>query len=115
MRISDWSSDVCSSDLVARVQPEGEPRVRAVTLGLHLDRDEGGVVDRDSQLLGGRHQHIAAVGLAPQDGGEQPHQFGAGYRTALMEPRSEERRVGKVCVSTFRSRWSPYHKKKKEQ
>src|SRR3546814_14883745 len=29
-------------------------------------------------------------------------------------PRSEERRVGKECVSTCRSRWSPYHEKKKE-
>src|SRR3546814_11906708 len=27
--------------------------------------------------------------------------------------RSEERRVGKECVSTCRSRWSPYHSKKK--
>src|SRR3546814_13706539 len=33
---------------VARVQPEGEPRVPAVTLGLHPDRDEGGAVDPDS-------------------------------------------------------------------
>src|SRR3546814_16624332 len=33
---------------------------------------------------------------------------------AWSKPRSEERRVGKECVSTCRSRWSPYHKKKKE-
>src|SRR3546814_3629667 len=33
----------------------------------------------------------------------------------LEEPRSEERRVGKECVSTCRSRWSPYHYKKKHQ
>src|SRR3546814_14281753 len=32
-------------------------------------------------------------------------------RTALHDNRSEERRVGKACVSTCRSRWSPYHKK----
>src|SRR3546814_18910936 len=32
----------------------------------------------------------------------------------LMDDRSEERRVGKECVSTCRSRWSPYHKKKKK-
>src|SRR3546814_17433260 len=31
-----------------------------------------------------------------------------------LEPRSEERRVGKACVSTCRSRWSPYHYKKKQ-
>src|SRR3546814_15538443 len=33
----------------------------------------------------------------------------AGYRDPRIEPRSEERRVGKECVSTCRSRWSPYH------
>src|SRR3546814_15193558 len=31
------------------------------------------------------------------------------------EHRSDERRVGKECVCTCRSRWSPYHEKKKEQ
>src|SRR3546814_18552690 len=33
----------------------------------------------------------------------------------MMSTRSEERRVGKECVSTCRSRWSPYHKKKKNK
>src|SRR3546814_5169265 len=64
MRISDWSSDVCSSDL-----PSG---VRA-----------GSARCRD-----------------PWCAGSPPHRPGW---------RSEERRVGKECVSTCRSRWSPYH------
>src|SRR3546814_12445986 len=34
--------------------------------------------------------------------------------TAMSTFRSDERRVGKECVSTCRSRWSPYHKKKKK-
>src|SRR3546814_16656947 len=34
---------------------------------------------------------------------------GEGYVVKLVERRSEERRVGKECVSTCRSRWSPYH------
>src|SRR3546814_20657312 len=38
---------------------------------------------------------------------------GALVKSLLDEDRSEERRVGKECVSTCRSRWSPYHKKKK--
>src|SRR6056297_4152194 len=59
---SDWSSDVCSSDL--RRRPRGR-RVR------------------------------------PPE------------RSARTPRRSEERRVGKECVSTCRSRWSPYHEKKK--
>src|SRR3546814_7111937 len=71
MRISDWSSDVCSSDLrTLRVREDrGAPRrVRSV-----LER------------------------VQPGHDAQGPHQ------------RSEERRVGKECVSTCRSRWSPYH------
>src|SRR3546814_2817002 len=77
MRISDWSSDVCSSDLVAHRRPEpAGPAVHQV----------GEQHERDDQ----------------QDPGQ------VGDRAALVE-RSEERRVGKECVSTCRSRWSPYH------
>src|SRR3546814_9212612 len=61
MRISDWSSDVCSSDLA----------------------------------VAGRHR--------PLQIGQRPL-WARGRRC-----RSEERRVGKECVSTCRSRWSPYH------
>src|SRR3546814_11370895 len=38
-----------------------------------------------------------------------------GFKTQQYKQRSEERRVGKECVSTCRSRWSPYHEKKKKQ
>src|SRR3546814_5750328 len=69
MRISDWSSDVCSSDL-------GEP---------------------------------AEIGV-------RPVAFAPEHRREAVQPgaqpgegRSEERRVGKECVSTCRSRWPPYH------
>src|SRR3546814_6959833 len=64
MRISDWSSDVCSSDLpVAPMRP-------------------------------------ASVSSGPVGSTRSP---------PWLEPRSEERRVGKECVSTCRSRWSTYH------
>src|SRR3546814_9171604 len=76
MRISDWSSDVCSSDLT--VNPAtGEALKTFPTLS-------------DAEL-------DAAVAAA--------HGAYAGWR----QTRSEERRVGKACVSTCRSRWSPYH------
>src|SRR3546814_1224912 len=75
MRISDWSSDVCSSDLLAT--------------GAHPGCDAG--------ILGNR---IGQVG-----GGDA--RFGRDSHDA--QHRSEERRVGKECVSTCRSRWSPYH------
>src|SRR3546814_13881189 len=56
-------------------------------------------VPRPQQLLRPRERRIAL-----RIGREQP-----------VHPRSEERRVGKECVSTCRSRWSPYHSKKKPQ
>src|SRR3546814_1128711 len=69
MRISDWSSDVCSSDLGA---------------------DRGQAQDRWPQQQG-------------------PCDLARYRRRPQAEVRSEERRVGKECVSTCRSRWSPYH------
>src|SRR3546814_9591031 len=75
MRISDWSSDVCSSDL----DPAG------IDLGY----------DRELRRA------------AAQDGAGPDRVSGA---PAHPRPcRSEERRVGKECVSTCRSRWSPYN------
>src|SRR3546814_5321043 len=82
MRISDWSSDVCSSDLVEPVARFGERIAddRAIAL-----------VELHRRLVA-NHVHIG--------GGDLREQFGLG--------RSEERRVGKESVSTCRSRWSPY-------
>src|SRR3546814_4910773 len=87
MRISDWSSDVCSSDLCriarladARLGIAGIPQ-RARETGF----DPGQRVDSGVQsVLALDHEYSPFV-------------------------RSEERRVGKECVSTCRSRWSPYH------
>src|SRR3546814_16304934 len=76
MRISDWSSDVCSSDLGARrAQPGGR-----------------------AQRAGRRRRPGAAARRAEIDRPEG-------------QCRSAERRVGQECVSTCRSRWSPYHSK----
>src|SRR3546814_10470978 len=83
MRISDWSSDVCSSDLItAQVEKiDGVSSVNSLT----NTPDPIANVD-DPPLL------IPQIPTSPE---------------ALA--RSEERRVGKECVSTCRSRWSPYH------
>src|SRR3546814_4214139 len=78
MRISDWSSDVCSSDLVVGV---GRIVAGAEVIGRHLPHIADHVIE--------------AVGI--------------GLVAADRRDRSEERRVGKECVSTCRSRWSPYH------
>src|SRR3546814_3486108 len=88
MRISDWSSDVCSSDLSL----PGHRHIGIVVAG-----DDG---DR----LG------CAEALEPfADLHEFPRQGDVGEVAGDHQVRSEERRVGKECVSTCRSRWSPYH------
>src|SRR3546814_7520715 len=76
MRISDWSSDVCSSDLE------------------FCSRDDNYNMD-----IGGHH--------GPSLPGSKNPMYGRKHSDESK--RSEERRVGKECVSTCRSRWSPYH------
>src|SRR3546814_8648928 len=89
MRISDWSSDVCSSDLGLAHQQ--------VRLG-HQRRHGRGVYGAQDLDVAPRAeagpQPLLQLRVGPADHGH---------------PRSEERRVGKECVSTCRSRWSPYH------
>src|SRR3546814_17734631 len=106
MRISDWSSDVCSSDLVilglAGIAATRRDRdVAAIALvegagvlphvGEHLDDAVLMIADRRARRIGQvrRIVEVADIGIDAV--------------------RSEERRVGKECVSTCRYRWSPYH------
>src|SRR3546814_16965061 len=101
MRISDWSSDVCSSDLHLQqnILPHALGEVGA-------DGADGGQVARQLGIA----QHMVDAGAHGDDGLEVRKGLEAARRR-----RSEERRVGKECVSTGRSRWSPYHKKKTKQ
>src|SRR3546814_4642674 len=100
VRMSDWSCDVCSSDLLAVEQF----RDRAACLGLRRDRRKG--FGGDSRHLRGRRQrrsgHREAVAVLVER-----------HLGTRVELRSEERRVGKACVSTRCSRWAPYHFKHK--
>src|SRR3546814_3182259 len=75
MRISDWSSDVCSSDLFRRLMTTMANSIRNV----------------------------------PSRTPDAPTTRPPGSAGGSSPDRSEERRVGKECVSTCRSRWSPYH------
>src|SRR3546814_14440689 len=90
MRISDWSSDVCSSDLTVHVG-----RVHGL---------DGNGVDR-------RLGATAAAGVVDPCCGAGGSRCRATRREGSGLMRSEERRVGKECVRTCRSRWSPYHSK----
>src|SRR3546814_15376876 len=100
MRISDWSSDVCSSDLA-------EDRIPDAGLAGHDAALRTGF-GRIAPLSGERVVHPvgAVVVLALVPGVGAP---GDGVGGLQHHARSEERRVGKECVSTCRSRWLPYH------
>src|SRR3546814_7347210 len=97
MRISDWSSDVCSSDLL-NVSVTG---LGGNTFGSpRLDRDKSAACIRRAAELGVNFIDTAVIygeGQSEEHIGEAI----SGHR----QDRSEERRVGKECVSTCRSRW----------
>src|SRR3546814_12412083 len=101
MRISDWSSDVCSSDLL----PLREARWLGQADRVYHDLDvPAAILDRaraDAERVCG------AAPAAPQPG------LTLVLELDLREIRSEERRVGKERASTCTSRWSPYHSKQK--
>src|SRR3546814_18319812 len=98
MRISDWSSDVCSSDLVARSLVPG----RYIEVARRWQDD-----DRVELHL----EMEAAVASAPAAPDIVAFTYGPIVLAGALG-RSEERRVGKECVSTCRSRWSPHPEKK---
>src|SRR3546814_14762864 len=102
MRISDWSSDVCSSDLF--------PVHRIYCVGRNFAehaREMGSEIDRGTPVFFMKPADAVLPG-----GGAQPFPSATGdmhHEVELVVARSEERRVGKECVSPCRSRWSPYH------
>src|SRR3546814_12968568 len=96
MRISDWSSDVCSSDLLWN---------KTVDRFVAGDGTAGLVGVDLIDTVTGETSH------EPTDGGFVA--IGHSPSTELFQGRSEERRVGKECVRTCRTRWSPDPLKKK--
>src|SRR3546814_17919644 len=104
MRISDWSSDVCSSDLLPRKfkicvisSPADRAALRWHDCALRIVRNEAG-----------------EEGFEVYAGGGMGRTHFIAYKISDFCPRSEESRVGKECVSTCRSRWSPYPSKTKK-
>src|SRR3546814_12833752 len=101
MRISDWSSDVCSSGLLCFLLNLDPAQIFRQLLHQQLHRflscattTTHALIRRTSHRQDILEQRICALRQVPN--------LGVGVR-------SEERRVGKECVSTCRSRWSPYH------
>src|SRR3546814_11062298 len=127
MRISDWSSDVCSSDLLKPAPSEPAPgEVLPLTaiqvnlagghylrIGLALQLVEGAeeadgskALDAAIEIFSG--QKVSTV-TDPEERDTLKDELTEAVREAYHEERSEERRVGKEGVRTFRSRWSPEH------
>src|SRR3546814_16151500 len=94
MRISDWSSDVCSSDL-------GSVPAAQSTLGIASD---AALQHLDEQSCAQPQMLTMRI--------NDPDRF---FRDGGRLERSEESRVGKECVSKSRSRWSSYYSNKKDQ
>src|SRR3546814_12201918 len=98
MRISDWSSDVCSSDLNANPDSVRAALKALVTLAKPANRRSWAVLGEmgelgDTSVI----EHDAIGRLAVR----------LDVDRLIVVGRSEERRVGTECVSTCRSRWSP--------
>src|SRR3546814_19227080 len=98
MRISDWSSDVCSSDLITGRDAFDRTILIVEDFGGGKARE-----DFDAQPFGLLGEPAAKIAETARIGALVVHEAGRD------EFRSEERRVGKECVSTCRLRWSPYH------
>src|SRR3546814_20307032 len=101
MRISDWSSDVCSSDLSPAVTFALTPALFKVQSFQYAGRGNDGEV--------GRLTGSALANVHTTERTNTVYLRCAIQSLSKSSQRSEERRVGKECVRTCRSRWSPDH------
>src|SRR3546814_12575760 len=98
VRISDWSSDVCSSDLRTE---KGAYVIQLVSQVVNVLLDPAGHIDHLLQARDAMHRRAPVLRLV------------LGFGTALVNHyQSAERRVGKASVRTCRSRWPPDHSQK---
>src|SRR3546814_13902768 len=99
MRISDWSSDVCSSDLVASI---------GGVMSVSPTENETGAAP--ATVSPPSESQTTDVNIAESSSADEGAEQGSlldAVKAALEPARSEERRVGKECVSQGRSRWWP--------
>src|SRR3546814_17137525 len=100
MRISDWSSDVCSSDLDQLAVGSSVSFAASAA---------GGTVKNFKKWRDADPDFAADWEEALEEGTDFIEDAATDRALKKSDPRSEERRVGKECVRTCRSRWSPYH------
>src|SRR3546814_12587666 len=105
MRISDWSSDVCSSDLpqhqTLAASTSALAKPSAASRSKPMSSSCAAVKPSFSRQKASPSVHLLKANLTS--------------KAAPSAPRSEERRVGKECVSQCRYRWSPDREKKKNK
>src|SRR3546814_17060790 len=97
MRISDWSSDVCSSDLLAAAPATKKEKEEHVEVKQSAGAQQGGQSSQGNEIAAG-YQTPSAIQLAAEPT-ESVQVSTDGC------PRAEERRVGHECVRTGRTRW----------
>src|SRR3546814_19047660 len=119
MRISDWSSDVCSSDLLRKLVQSLTKRgirIEFVKESLAFTGEDSPTANLMLSVMGAfaefaramiRERQREGIAIAKQRGAYR------GRKNHCPTARSAERRVGNECVSTCRSRWSAYHEKNK--
>src|SRR3546814_19475118 len=103
MRISDWSSDVCSSDLAINIKLGAATLIPAIFILFFTQFVSPWVKRKNAANL----KSTGGLSAEIQESLTNFKVIIAFNRRDYF--RSEERRVGKECVSTCRSRWSPYH------
>src|SRR3546814_16894016 len=111
MRISDWSSDVCSSDLQIEAILDS---LQILALDVPADTEYAGIraeLEAAGKPIGPNDWFIAAHAYALEAVLVTANitDFSRIRALTVENWKSEERRVGKEWVSKFRSRWSPYH------
>src|SRR3546814_18609366 len=102
MRISDWSSDVCSSDLKAASEAAA---TAAAGSAASADADAASVATNLGIVATYKNEAAASAAARGMTANGDFVEGQVGWNGG----RSEERRVGKECVSTFSARWAPYH------
>src|SRR3546814_18107832 len=125
MRISDWSSDVCSSDLAVGQDADFVLQAGEVNgVGLcRLDRDRAAVLENDGDVMVGHEslcmcqesgtsngltaspERMSSNARGPSDSGRTWLRIGSSSTSSRATSRSEARRVGNEYVCTCRSRW----------
>src|SRR3546814_18954364 len=100
--VTDSSCDLTDAEIAAH-------GIQVVPLTIRFGSEE--LEDRTELTVEAFYDRLATANVLPETAAPAPGKFEAAFRRQAEAgaDRSEERRVGKECVSTCRSRWSPYH------